>query len=179
MPRGRATEPTALDRFREQRADDDFGAFVDRLLRAGLRALRRAAVVLHQQLDVRILEFGERHIGGVFHRLRGDAGIALRRQRQDQADADLARAERGAGRLLAAIARGGVLLKNSELLPAQAVSTAAAAATPSAAHSRRRPRDSRSPSTAPLPHHGRSLTRQLLLPVLPIIGDFVLEKLRP
>ncbi len=60
-------------------------------LRAGLRALRRAAVVFHQQLDVRILEFGERHFGRVLHRLRRDAGIALRRQRQDQADTDLPR----------------------------------------------------------------------------------------
>ena len=43
---------------------------------ACLRALRRAAVVLHQQLDVGVLEFGERHLGGVLHRLRRDAGIA-------------------------------------------------------------------------------------------------------
>ena len=71
-------------RLREQRTDDDLGAFVDRLLRGELRALRRAGVVLHQQLDVRFLEFGERHFGGVLHRLRGDAGIARRRQRQDQ-----------------------------------------------------------------------------------------------
>ena len=84
MPRLRATCADRAHGFREQRTDDDFGALVDRLLRGGLRALRRAGVVFDQQLDVRILEFGERHFRRVLHRLRGDAGIALRRQRQDQ-----------------------------------------------------------------------------------------------
>ena len=69
-----------------------------RLLRALLRALRAAAIVLDQKLDVRVLEFRQRHLGGVLHRLRGDAGIAGRRQRQDQPDLDLAVA--GDGRLL-------------------------------------------------------------------------------
>ena len=41
-----------------------------------------------------ILEFRQRHLGGVLHRLRGDAGIAGGRQRQDQADLDLAGADR-------------------------------------------------------------------------------------
>ncbi len=41
------------NRQREQRAEDDLGAFVERLLRALLRALRAAAVVLDQKLDVR------------------------------------------------------------------------------------------------------------------------------
>ena len=41
-----------------------------------------------------LLEFRQRHLGGVFHRLRGDAGIARRRQRQDQADLDLAVTDR-------------------------------------------------------------------------------------
>jgi len=55
--------------------------------------LRGAAIVLHQELYVRLLEFRERHFGGILHRGRGDAGIALRRQRQDQADADLSGAD--------------------------------------------------------------------------------------
>ena len=57
-------------------------------------ALRAAAVVLDQELDVRILEFRQRHFGGVLHRLRGDAGIARGRERQDQADLDLPGADR-------------------------------------------------------------------------------------
>ena len=44
---------------------------LERLLRRLLRAARRAAVVLHQKLDVGIVEFGERHLGGVAHRQRG------------------------------------------------------------------------------------------------------------
>ena len=39
--------------MREQRPDDDLGAFRERLLRRLLRAARGAAVVLHQKLDVR------------------------------------------------------------------------------------------------------------------------------
>ena len=41
-----------------------------------------------------ILEFRQRHFGGVLHRLRGNAGIAGGRQRQDQADLDLPGADR-------------------------------------------------------------------------------------
>ena len=77
------------NRQRKQRAQNDLGAFVERLLGALLRALRVAAVILDQELDVRVLEFRQRHLGGVLHRLRGDAGIAGGRQRQDQADLDL------------------------------------------------------------------------------------------
>src|SRR5439155_6581979 len=82
------------NREREQRSQDDFGAFAQRLLRALARALRRGTVVLDQELDVGILEFGERHLGRVLHRLRGDAGIAGARQRQDQADLELSAADR-------------------------------------------------------------------------------------
>ena len=67
---------------------------LERLLGALLRALRAAAIVLDQELDVGILEFRQRHLGGVLHRLRGDAGIAGGRQRQDQADLDLPGADR-------------------------------------------------------------------------------------
>jgi hypothetical protein len=56
--------------------------------------LRAAAVILDQKLDVRILEFRQRHLGRVLHRLRGDAGIAGGRERQDQADLDLPVADR-------------------------------------------------------------------------------------
>ena len=85
------------NRLRKQRTDDQLGAFVERLLSRELRALRRTGVILHEQLDVGIFEFVERHFGGVLHRLRGDAGIALRRQRQDQPDANLAAADIIAG----------------------------------------------------------------------------------
>ena len=78
------------NREAEQRPEDDFGALLDRLLGGSLRALRAAAVVLDQQLDVRILKFDQRELGGVAHRLRGNAGIACARQRQQQADADRA-----------------------------------------------------------------------------------------
>jgi hypothetical protein len=56
--------------------------------------LRAAAVILDQELDVGILELGQRHFGGVLHRLPGNAGIAGGRQRQDQADLDLPGADR-------------------------------------------------------------------------------------
>jgi hypothetical protein len=59
-----------------------------------LRALRAAAVILDQKLDIRILEFRQRHLGRVLHRLRGDAGIAGGREWQDQADLDLPGADR-------------------------------------------------------------------------------------
>ena len=55
---------------------------------------RQAVVVLDQELDIGILEFRQRHLGGILHRLGGDAGIAGSRQRQDQADLDLAGADR-------------------------------------------------------------------------------------
>ena len=95
------------NRQRKQRSEDDLGAFVDRLLGALLGALRVAAIVLDQELDVGVLEFRQRHLGGILHRLRGNAGIARRRQWQDQADLDLAvagdrrllRRSRGARRL--------------------------------------------------------------------------------
>jgi hypothetical protein len=81
--------------LREQRTDDDLGALGERLLRRLLRASGVAAVVLHEQLHVRAVEFGKRHLGRVAHRQRGDAGIAASRQRQDQGDPDLAGADRG------------------------------------------------------------------------------------
>ena len=81
--------------MREQRPDDDLGALGERLLRRLLRAAGGAAVVLHQKLDVGAVEFGQRHLGGVLHRLRHGAGVAAGRQRQDQADLDGAGADRG------------------------------------------------------------------------------------
>ena len=97
MPRGARDRADRLHRLREQRAEDDLGAFVDRLLPPPARAVRIAAIVLDQQLDVRIVEFGEREFGGVLHRLRREPGIAGRRQRQDQRDLDLASADLAAG----------------------------------------------------------------------------------
>ena len=48
-----------------QRPEEDLGALIKRLLGALLCALCRAGVVLHQKLDVRFWEFGERQLGRV------------------------------------------------------------------------------------------------------------------
>ena len=79
---------------REQRPKNDLRAFIHRLLGRLLRTLRAGAVVLHQQLDVRALEFDQRQLGGIAHRLRGDARIARARQRQNQSHLDRAGADR-------------------------------------------------------------------------------------
>ena len=76
----------ARHRMREQRPEEDLGAFIDRLRRRLLSAGRGAAVVLDHELDVGAAELGERHLGGIAHRLAGDAGIAASRERQDYAD---------------------------------------------------------------------------------------------
>ena len=123
MLRGRVICADRAHRLREQRAEDDLSALVHRRLRAGLRALRRTAVVLHQQLDVGILEIGQRQLGGILQR-RADAGATLSRHRQDQADAHLALADFRAGRR--GQRRVGAVLPNlpksprSNLLSAQA-----------------------------------------------------------
>ena len=88
-----------LHRLREERPENDLGAFVDRSLRGLLRAERGAAVVLDQELDIRRIEFGDRELGGIFHRLRDKAGIAGSRQRQDETDLDRAASDRAALRL--------------------------------------------------------------------------------
>ena len=54
----------------------------------------RAGVVLDQKLDVGVLEFRQRHLGRVFHRLRRDARIACGRQRKHQTDLDLTGTDR-------------------------------------------------------------------------------------
>jgi hypothetical protein len=72
----------------EDRPENDLRAFLDGLVGRRLRALRGAAVVLDEQLHVRRLELGQRHFGGVLHRLRGCAGIAGGRHRQQQRDLD-------------------------------------------------------------------------------------------
>ena len=85
---------------------DHLGAFVERLLRRLLGAARGAAVILDQELDVGAVEFDQRHLGGVLHGLRGDAGVAASRQRQDQPDLDLSGADRD--RLLRPVRRTGL-----------------------------------------------------------------------
>jgi hypothetical protein len=84
----------------EQRTHDDLGAFVERLLGGLLGALRGAGVVLDQELDIRVVEFGERELGCVAHRLAGETRIAAGRERQHQPDPDLPGADRVARRLL-------------------------------------------------------------------------------
>jgi hypothetical protein len=59
-----------------------------------------AAVVFHQELKVGRIELGDRHFGGIAHRLTGDAGIAGRRQRQNEPGFDLAGADGRARRRL-------------------------------------------------------------------------------
>ncbi len=93
------------DRLRKQRAENDLGALVERLLSGEPRGFGGAAVVFHQELDIGIVEFRNRHLGGIAHRLAGDAGIARRRQRQDQAGLDLAGADGRARRRLRALRR--------------------------------------------------------------------------
>ena len=83
-----------LDGLREERAEDQFATFVDRLLRSNPRTVGRAGVILHQKLDVWRIEFGQRHFGGIAHRLAGNTGIAAGRERQNERYAHLARAER-------------------------------------------------------------------------------------
>src|SRR5262249_5688285 len=83
--------------MREERAEDDLGAFRDRLLGRLLRAGGAAGVVLDQELKVRIAEFGERQLGGIAHRLRREPRIAARRKRQNESDLDLACPECGPG----------------------------------------------------------------------------------
>ena len=101
MLRGARHLPDDADRLREQRPEDDLGTFVERLLGAEPRRLGGAAVVLDQELDVGGIELGERHFGGIAHRLPGEAGIAARRQRQDEAGLDLTGADASRRRALA------------------------------------------------------------------------------
>src|SRR6202011_2882480 len=84
------------DRERKQGTENDLGAFIKGLLGGRLSTRRGPAVVLHQKLNVRILELGERHVGGVLHRWRADPAIAARRKRQHQTDLDLTAADGGA-----------------------------------------------------------------------------------
>jgi len=74
------------------------GTFVERLLGSLLRALRIAGVVLESEAGYWDSGIGQRHLGGVLHRLGRDAGIARSRQRQDQSHLDLSGA--GHDRLL-------------------------------------------------------------------------------
>ena len=76
------------------------------------------AVILDQELDVGILEFGQRHLGRVLHRLRGDAGVAGGRERQQHPDLDLPGADRE--RLLRRSGRSGVLGRSERVLRAGA-----------------------------------------------------------
>src|SRR5262249_59697284 len=85
--------PDRTYRLREERTDDDFRTFRDRLLGADLCTLHRATIILHQQLNVGTFEFRECHFSRVLHRLSGNAGIALTGERQDQRDAHLAFAD--------------------------------------------------------------------------------------
>ena len=100
------------DRLREQRPEDDLGAFIDRLLCADTCGFCGAAIVFDQKLNVRIVELGDRHFRGVAQGLTGDPGIAGSRQRQDESGFDLAGADRRGQRGLRGLrGRGGQILR--------------------------------------------------------------------
>ena len=95
MLRGRATWPTACTDLREQRPENDLRALVDRLLaQPAARSAALPASSFTSSWMSGLVEFRERQFGGILHRLRGEAGIATGRQRQDQRDLDLAAADR-------------------------------------------------------------------------------------
>ena len=79
----------SADRLREQRADDDRGAFGERLLRRLLRACGVPPSSFTRSWMFGIAEFRDRHFGRVLHRGGGNAGIA--RQRRAAASARPAR----------------------------------------------------------------------------------------
>ncbi len=79
----------------EQGPQNDLGAFVERLLDSDLGPLPGAAVILGQELNVRVAKFRQCHFGGVAHGLAGGAGISAGRQRQDQTDLEIAGAPIG------------------------------------------------------------------------------------
>ena len=106
LPACFATCPGRLHGGGEERPDDELGALRDRLLGGLARPLGGAAVVLHQDRDVGVLELADRKVGGVTQRGRGDGALALPGQRQDQRDLDRARSDR-AGVAVRRVGRGG------------------------------------------------------------------------
>lgn len=124
-------------------------------LRAGLSALRRAGVVFDQVLDIRVLELGQRQLRRVLHRLRGEPGAALRRQRQDERDPHRAGADRRL-RLLRQLLAG-----RFGLAEIAEVAEIAKLATP--ARRQRQARDDAKSRrhAAPAAHDGPVLVRQL------------------
>jgi hypothetical protein len=75
---------------REKGSENDFGPFVERLLRRLLRAGSIAAVVLHQELNVGAVEFRNRELGRIAHGLAGHERISCSGKRQDEPDLHLA-----------------------------------------------------------------------------------------
>lgn len=92
--------PSRLNRGCEERPEDEFRPFRDRGLCRVARALRRAAIVLDEDLDVRVLELGKRQFGGIAQRVGGDRARTFPAQRQDQPDLDAPGADRVAARRL-------------------------------------------------------------------------------
>src|SRR5262249_56503584 len=76
--------PDRRHRMCEDRSENDLATLIERLLRSLLGAGRAAAVVLEQKLQIRNVELGERHFGGVAHRGTGGAGVTGGGQRQDR-----------------------------------------------------------------------------------------------
>src|SRR5262249_5262602 len=89
--------PDRRYRMCEDRSENDLATLVERLLRSLLGAGRAAAVVLEQKLQIRNVELGERHFGGVAHRGTGGAGVTGGGQRQDEPDLDLTLADTAGG----------------------------------------------------------------------------------
>ena len=76
--------------------EDDLGTFVDRLLRDLARAGCIATIVFDQQLQVRDVEFSQRHLGGATHGGAGRARVSACREWKNEPDFHLASAYAGA-----------------------------------------------------------------------------------
>ena len=96
LPRSRATCPAAWTEPAKSGPMMSSAPSAKRLLRGRLRALGRAAIVLHEEGDVGALEFAERQFGGVAHALRHHGALPRTAHGQDQGDLDGAGADGGA-----------------------------------------------------------------------------------
>jgi hypothetical protein len=85
LPAWRATCPP-LNGAGEERADQKFAPSAMPARPLPLAPFRRAAIILEQNGEVRILELGERQLRGVLHRARRRRTLSGAGERQDQAD---------------------------------------------------------------------------------------------
>src|SRR5262249_39675032 len=164
--------PDSADRLRKQWPNNDLRAFGNGLLSRRLRTLQRAAIILHKQLNVRTLEFSERHFSRVPHRLGGDTCIALSGQWQDHRDTNLAVSDRSNGHLVGRLWRGAV---SANLAGTGRENHRCRANGQKRPHMAPRPR--RCPLLTPPTRHGRS-PRDSSVSVVTGIAEFVALNLR-